>query len=123
MTVPEVPTCKFAVVVIPVMLAFLAVNSSKVKSPVMYALPPTYRSLSKVPTPTNVDNPATFNALVWKAVLVVTVVKPANVEIPATSKLPLISTVTKVEIPLILMFLPVTSSYTMSSKTKRSPPK
>ena len=45
-----------------------------------------------------------------------------NVEIPATSKLPLISTVTKVEIPLILMFLPVTSSYTMSSKTKRSPP-
>ena len=40
-----------------------------------------------------------------------------NVEIPATSKLPLISTVTKVEIPLILMFLPVTSSYTMSSKT------
>ena len=84
MTVPAVPTCKLVVVVIPVMLAFLAVNSSKVKSPVMYALPPTYRSLSKVPTPTNVDNPATFNALVWKAVLVVTVVNPANVETPDT---------------------------------------
>ena len=52
MTVPEVPTCKFAVVVIPVMLAFLAVNSSKDKSPVMYALPSTYRSLLTLATPT-----------------------------------------------------------------------
>ena len=45
----------------------------------------------------------------------------SNSVCPSTSILPLTSTVTKVDIPVILIFLPVTSSYTISPVTFKLP--
>ena len=59
--VPPVPTFKILTVAIPVILPFLAVNSSNTKSSATYKSPPTYKSLTVVVTPVNVDTPVTIN--------------------------------------------------------------
>ena len=73
------------------MLAFLAVNSSKVKSPPTYALPPTYKSLAKVPIPVKVEAPETTTSVILAIPIVPT---PDTLTSVARNQAPVVTPVT-----------------------------
>ena len=71
-------------VAIPEMLAFLASTSSNLISPRTLRLPPTYKSLPKVPTPAKVDRPVTLRFLKSGSPPIVAIPTPLSVATPTT---------------------------------------